>query len=129
MNRVDAWRQRLIVAAVVGVLLGVACCVFLVLHSVSPYPGCNPDCLRGEPWDWLPGAAVFLGPLLVVLAGVALVVRWMLRRIASLPRGKRAGTVTLLAVATTLIGAVAYGVVFGIVLVTVLVTACSTHGC
>jgi hypothetical protein len=129
-SRIRSWRLALLVFAPIAIVLAAAFVVQGYLNAVAPYPKCFPDCADVETLgDTLSGIGAIAAPALVVLAVLALIVRWRLPKISSIERAQRPLSIAIFAILSVLIGAAAYALSFIVYLVPLLLTECQVHGC
>ncbi|WP_213813737.1 hypothetical protein [Glaciihabitans sp. dw_435] len=129
-TRVRSWRRALLVFAPVAIVLAAVLVVQGFLDAVAPYPDCFPECIdamtSGVSLADLAGIAA---PTLVVLAVLALVLRWRLPKFASIDRAQRPLSIAIFAIISVLIGAAAYVLLFIVYEVPLTLTYCQAHGC
>jgi hypothetical protein len=116
--------------APIAIVLAAAFVVQGYLNAVAPYPKCFPNCADVETLqDTLSSIGGIAAPALVVLAVLALIVRWRLPKIASIESPQRPLSIAIFAILTVLIGAAAYALLFTVYLIPLVLTECQVHGC
>lgn len=129
-SRIRSWRLALLVLAPIAAVLAAAFVVEGYLNAVAPYPKCFPNCaVVNGLGDTLSSVGAIAAPGLVVLAVLALIVRWRLPKITIIDRAQRPLSIAIFAIVSVLIGAAAYALLFIVYLVPLVLTECQVHGC
>jgi hypothetical protein len=124
VERIGAWRRRLVGLAVIFAIPGLTLAVAAFRYEVTPY-----DQTRADVVGPFVNLLIFSGPLLLSIALCALSLRRGLPRVTAGGRSSRSAVVTALSLYLLVAGTCCFVALSVLLIVSYVIVGCSSQGC